>query len=76
MPPIPTLTAELEQTRLQSIMSLVFEGRHYRHSCDCKQCNETRSFLAPEDRTFVDYVSKLFSSSPATPTADLDNAFS
>ncbi len=63
MEELPSTTAvDLEQTRLESLIILIFENRHYMHSCDCETCQETRKFLAPRDLQFVDHVSSILKS--------------
>lgn len=54
----------LEQSRLESLVAVVFEERHYHHDCGCTLCVDTRMHMTTSDRAFVDTVSKLVRSSP------------
>jgi hypothetical protein len=61
----PTAALEVEQTRLESIVALVYEDRHYSPSCHCASCVETRTHLEPRDLQFVNHVGTMVSKSLA-----------
>ncbi len=50
--------AELEQTRLRSLVALVWDGDHYHVTCSCHDCAATRDQLSPEDLDFIDTLSR------------------
>ncbi len=50
---------DVEQTRLESVVALVWDERHYHHACACESCAETREHLDPSDLRFINHLSEI-----------------
>jgi hypothetical protein len=50
---------DLEAERLEALISLVFEDRHYSSQCNCISCRQTRDNISPEDLRFVHRVEAI-----------------
>lgn len=66
---------DVEAARLESVISTVFEDRHYDPDCGCYDCNEARQFLSPADLRFVNNAARIIRSSPKEPNAAVSPPF-